>query len=126
MMPRPMNPTVVMRASHRFPRRTPVSGASSVGAWVGCRPLFGRQPAEAVGAGPAWFVFQTHPAVVVGLRELPQVVLDRKLTRAGLVPARGVGDLHMTDAGEIGRDRLRRIIAVDREVVQVAQETQVG
>src|SRR3954468_3908524 len=115
MIPRPMKPTVVISLPPAPHFRSGAHG-----------PLLGWQPVEAVGAGAARLVLQADPAVVADLLQLPEVVVDVELAGPRLVAARGVGDLHVTRPSNVLSDHLPRIVTVDREVVDVAEQTHVG
>src|SRR5215218_4396876 len=112
MMPRPMKATVVMRDP---PCR---GGGRSDGGTA--------QPAEAVGGRAAGHVLQPDPAVVTGVREPAEVPVEVELPGARFVPAGRVGDLHVRDPRAVRGDHPVEVLTVDGQVVQVAQEPQVG
>src|SRR5829696_4275518 len=106
MMPRPMEPTVVMRFL--------LAGAASGAEWYRSVSWFwggsagaaalARQPGKAVGAAAAWDVLQPDPASIAGGGERVEVAVEVKLAGAGLMPPRSVGDLHVGNAVAVGGD----------------------
>src|SRR5215213_6707957 len=128
MMPRPMKPTVVMRFL--------LAGAALGAEWYRSVSWFwgrsagaaalARQPGEAVGAAAAWDVLQPDPASIAGGGERAQVAVEVKRAGAGLVPPRSVGDLHVGNSVGVGDDHPVKVVAVDGEMVEVAEETEVA
>src|SRR5699024_766506 len=87
-----------------------------------------RQPGERVGlgAGAGGLVLQPEPAAVTALEEVGGPPRDRRLAGAGLVPAGGVGDLHVCDAVGIGGARRVDVVAVGDQVVHVEEQADVS
>ena len=83
-------------------------------------------PAEAVGGGGGGLVLEADPAAVAGRLEIGELPQQRQRPGAGLVAARGVGDLHMADPVGVVGDDLVDVVAVDREVVEVGEQSDVG
>src|SRR5215212_6482011 len=127
MMPRPTKPTVVMRSSSgrrvRVPARAGTDAVGLVGSG-GAAALAG-QPGEAVGAGAARLVLQPDPAAVAGGGELTEMAVEVEGARAGLVAPGGVGDLDVGDLIAVGGGHLIEVVAVDGQVVEVAEEAEV-
>ncbi len=67
-------------------------------------------------------VLEPDPAGVGQVLERGQDAGDVDRAGARLVPARSVGDLHVPDAVGAAPDHLDRVLAVDRQVVDVAEE----
>src|SRR5699024_2324681 len=87
----------------------------------------GGQPGERVGlgGGAGGLVLQPEPAVVAAGEEVGGPAGDRRLAGAGLVPAGGVGDLHVRDTVGIGGARRVDVVAVGDQVVHVEEQADV-
>src|SRR6266545_3871249 len=90
------------------------------------RPLLERQPAEAVDAGAARRVLEPDVPVVAGCRQCAERAVEVERARSRLVTAGRVRDLHVPDPTAVQLDCLVKVTAVDRQVVEIAEEPQVG
>src|SRR6266511_3404882 len=90
------------------------------------RPLLQGQPAEAVGAGAARLVLEPDVAGVPGCRQGAERAVEVQRAGSRLVTAWRIGDLHVPDPVGVQLDGLDQVVAVDRQVVQVAEEPEVG
>ena len=84
------------------------------------------QPGQARLGRAGGLVLQADPAPIPVIFQRGQVAVQIQLTAARLAPAGRVGDLHVR--GEVGvrGDRGVDVVAVARQVVQVAKEADVG
>ena len=96
---------------------------------VGCvlegsarRALVAGQPVEGVLAGR--LVFESDIAAIPVSGELVQIARDVKCSGAGFAAPRCVGDLHVSDARGVRVDRRADVVPVDREVVEVGEQSQ--
>src|SRR6478735_11085868 len=122
MMPRPMKATVVIDLSSSLGwyarlESTDMSGGRTVGQ---------RQPGQAVPGAHGRLVLQRDIPVVALGRERGQVPVDVQPAGARLAAARAVGDLHVPDPIGVVLDGRGYVVAVDVQVVQVAEELDVG
>src|SRR5690606_12310488 len=71
-------------------------------------------------------VLQPHRAGVAAAAQVLDPVGDGQSAGAGGAPARGVGDLHVGDPVAVGGDLGGDVRAVDGEMVDVAEQPEVG
>jgi hypothetical protein len=112
----PQRPRILSRTGGRCRRRPRAAGPAA-----GARP-----PAEAVRARTRRDVLKADPAAVACLLQRCQVPVEVEAARAGFVPPRRVGDLHVPGTGGIAGDRDVQVVAVDRQVVEVGEEPDVA
>ena len=111
MMPSPMNPIRVLM-SYSSSRR--------------CGPPLPGEPGQAGLGRPGGLVLQAYPAPVAAVGQGGQVPVQVELAAARLAPPGRVGDLHVRDVLGVRGDRGVDVVAVAGQVVQVAQEADVG
>src|SRR5690348_17731671 len=87
---------------------------------------FPGEPGQAGLGGPGRLVLQAYPAAVTAAGQGGQVPVEVELAAAGLAAAGGVGDLDVRDEVGVRVDRGVDVVAVAGQVIQVAQEADVG
>ena len=118
MMPSPMNPIFVVMNS---PPESARLAAACLAACAGPG-----QPGQAGLGCPGGLVLQAYPAPVAAAGQGGQVPVQVELAAAGLAASRRVGDLHVRDVLGVPGDRGVDVVAVAGQVVQVAEEADVG
>src|SRR5690606_8673660 len=96
--------------------------------WWRSGALVGGQPAERVGLRllTGGLVLEPDPAVVATAGQVAEPAADRQLPGTGLVAAGGVGDLHVRNPVAVGGQGGVDVVAVDGQVVDVEEQTEVG
>ena len=84
------------------------------------------EPGQARLGRPGRLVLQADPAAVAAAGQGGQVAVEVELAAARLAPAGRVGDLHVRDEVGVRGDRRVDVVAVAGQVVQVAEEADVG
>src|SRR6478609_9694868 len=117
MMPRPMKATVVIEISFESNRWWSDAGGRRAGGR--------REPGETLDGADGRLVLQGDVPVVALGRQRGEMPVDVQLPGARFAATGAVGDLHVADPVEVVLDARSDIVAVDVQVVQVAQELHV-